>query len=141
MHNNAPTTERFKPAGHNAQELSEIVMPEEVFPPIQRVIDTTFTSDDKTIGYLFRDVKYKRGFVDDVVLSKQLLCDAAGTQLYNTPLEWQQYEQDEEKNLHEWFVASGPLILELCYRLDKENSPLHDEVRSAWKNAFTNPES
>ncbi|HIH23850.1 TPA: hypothetical protein HA251_02340 [Candidatus Woesearchaeota archaeon] len=126
------TSERFKPAGHKAQELSEIVMPEEVFKPIQRVIDTTLEQHDRTIGYLFRDVECKKGYVGDVVLSKELLCDVNGTTMRKTSPDWQKYEEQNTENPQEWLIPSGPLVLELCYRSQFGTTPLSQEVQLSW---------
>jgi len=141
MHNNAPTTERFKPAGHKAQELSEIVMPQEVFPPIQRVIDTTLTGDDKTIGYLFRDVKYKRGFVDDVVLSKWGWLSTGEIERSAQMWSWQYYETNGRLNPLGWIVPSGPLIMELCYRSRFGTASMVEELETRWLEFFTHEES
>jgi len=137
MNNNAPTTERFRPAGHKAQELSEIVMPIETFKPVQRVIDTSLDCNDKTVGYLFRDVECKNGFTDDVVLSKGLLYDTDGKILLKTPPDWQKYENNKNENPLCWVVPSGSLTLELCYRSSIGKLPLHDEVQTSWKKIFT----
>jgi len=120
--------ERFKPAGHKAQELSEIVMPEEVFPPIQRVIDTTLTGDDKTIGYLYRDIEYKKGLFGGVVLSAGVLLDAHNIPYQKNADGWKEYEQNEKDNPLKWFIPSGPLTTEIMYRTRHENSPLGDEA-------------
>ena len=131
--------EHFKPAGHKAQELSEIVLPEETFKPIQRVIDTTIEGEDKTIGYLYHDVEYTPGVIDGFVLSKGVLCDTDRETTYKSTLEWQVYERNDTKNPIKWFVPPGPIILELCYQTQHNHSPLAQEIKASWQKAFNDP--
>ncbi|HIH23860.1 TPA: hypothetical protein HA251_02390 [Candidatus Woesearchaeota archaeon] len=146
------TSERFKPAGHKAQELSEIVLPKETFKPIQRVIDTTLEQDDKTIGYLYHDVEYTPGVVGRVVLSKgflrvtdkelrkntgewQTLCDTDKELRKNTG-EWQKYEKNDIENPLGWFVPSAPVTLELCYRTQQGDTAISREAQRSWRETF-----
>ncbi|HIH23851.1 TPA: hypothetical protein HA251_02345 [Candidatus Woesearchaeota archaeon] len=131
--------ERFRPAGHKAQELSEIVLLKETFKPIQRVIDTTIEGEDKTIGYLYHDVEYKKDCVGSIILSKGLLCGVDGSTRYMKTSGWQTYEGNKKENPQEWFIPSGPLTLELCYRSQLNTTPLSREVQATWHKTF-NPE-
>jgi len=133
-------TDRFRPAGHKAQELSEIVMPVEVFKPIQRVIDTTLERDDKTVGYLFKDVEYVGTHID-VVLSNGYVRDEEETELKSqrllkTPSEWQIHERNPIGNPNRWAVPSLPLILELRYRSLAGDSALAETTRLLWRDVF-----
>ena len=127
--------ERFKPAGHKSIELSEIVMPEEVFKPIQRVIDKSLYTDDKTIGYLFRDIEYKKGVVADVVVTKRLLNAYLNVIEINSE-EWKQYQETPQKNPLGWLPASGPVVMELMYRSIRDKTPLGTEMDGTWKELF-----
>jgi len=120
MHNNAPTTERFKPAGHKAQELSEIVMPEETFKPIQRVVER---KTDKTVGYLFRDVEDKKGRRGDIVFSRGALTDDTGDYLQKDTDDWKKYYNDPKNKLG-WKAITMPLLLEALYRNEKTRSSI-----------------
>jgi len=123
--------ERFKPAGHKAQELSEIVMPEETFPPIQRVIDTTLEQEDKTIGYLFRDVEYRTGLVGDIVLSRGVINDGKGPgRRFHSG--WKRYERSGTSNPLHWITPSAPVILELIYRSGVDLSTIKQEICNSW---------
>jgi len=123
--------ERFKPAGHKAQELSDAVLPDEVFKPIQRVIDTTLEGKDKTIGYLYHDVEYMPGVVGSVVLSKGLLRNADGEIKKNVG-GWQEYNWSETANPFGWFVPSAPVVLELCYQTQQDNTKVSREAQQSW---------
>jgi len=127
--------ERFKPAGHKAQELSEIVMPEEVFKPIQRVIDKSLYTEDKTIGYLFRDIEYKKGVVADVVVTKGLLNAYLNVIEMNSD-EWKKYQETPQQNPLGWLAASGPVVMELMYRSIQDTTPLGIEMDKTWKELF-----
>jgi len=128
--------ERFRPAGHKAQELSEIVLLKETFKPIQRVIDTTIEGEDKTIGYLYHDVEYKKDCVGSIILSKGLLCGVDGSTRYMKTSGWQTYEGNKKENPQEWFIPSGPVTVELCYRLQYDTAPLSQEVQASWHETF-----
>ncbi|HIH23538.1 TPA: hypothetical protein HA251_00735 [Candidatus Woesearchaeota archaeon] len=123
--------EHFKPAGHKAQELSEIVMPKEVFKPIQRVIDTTLEDKDKTIGYLYHDVEYEPGVIGSIVLSRGLLRSAEG-EIKKDINGWQEYERDNTANPLKWFTPSAPVVLELCYRAQHDDTAISREVARLW---------
>jgi len=127
MHNNAPTTERFKPAGHKAQELSEIVLPVEVFPPVQRLIDKKKNSDDKTVGYVFRQIECRAGIIDDIVVSKTWLARQNGSRT-RADYTWKDYEVDKSANPLAWFLPSAPLMLEIVYRAGLETTALVHEL-------------
>ncbi|HIH23854.1 TPA: hypothetical protein HA251_02360 [Candidatus Woesearchaeota archaeon] len=127
--------EHFRPAGHKAQELSEIVMPDELFKPIQRVIDTTLESDDKTIGYLYRDIEYAPGVIDGFVLSKGLLRNV-DEDMRESVVGWQEYETDDTDNPLGWFIPSAQVILELCYRTQHEDTVVSREAQQSWHETF-----
>ncbi|HIH23853.1 TPA: hypothetical protein HA251_02355 [Candidatus Woesearchaeota archaeon] len=133
--------EHFKPAGHKAQDLSDIVLPKETFKPIQRVVKRPnflgklLGKKEQTVGYLYRDVEYKRGYVDDVVLSAGLLGGRRRPLCWAHP-EWKQYEEDEIGNPAGWFVPSGPLIAELCYRTQQDGGPIGNEAQQSWHKTF-----
>ena len=138
MHN---TSERFRPAGHKAQELSEIVLPDEVFKPIQRVVkrprflERLFGREEQTVGYLYRDVEYTPGIVEDIVLSKELLYYPFGP-ILSSRHDWQKYELSEAENPLCWFVPSAPVILELCYRAQHEDTAVSREAQQSWHDTF-----
>ncbi|HIH23855.1 TPA: hypothetical protein HA251_02365 [Candidatus Woesearchaeota archaeon] len=123
--------ERFKPAGHKAQELSAIVMPDEAFKPIQRVIDTTLGQYDKTIGYLYQGIEYTPGVVGDVVLSRGFLCGTNG-EIRTNITEWREYERNDTENPIKWFIPPAPIILELCYRTQHEDTVVSREAQQSW---------
>jgi len=132
--------ERFKPAGHKAQELSEIVLPDETFKPIQRVIDTTIEDEDKTVGYLYHDVEYKKDCVGNIVLSKGLLRGNEGNAIRKSTSGWHEYEGNKKENPQEWLIPSGPLTLELCYRSQSGTTPLSQELQLSWHKTFNHKE-
>jgi len=130
--------EGFRPAGHRAQELSDIVLPDETFKPIQRVVkrpnffERLFGRKEQTVGYLYRDVEYRKGCVGDVVLSAGLLRDKRGNVRYNAKSAWQAYEHDEKENPIEWRIPSGPTTIEMIYRTQRDSGPIQQEVDKTW---------
>jgi len=123
------SSERFKPAGHKAQELSEIVMPEEVFKPIQRVVEK---STEMTIGYLYREIEHRQGEIGDVVLSAGVLLDVHKNARLHNAEGWREYEQNDEENSFKWTMPSGPLTTELIYRTQRENRLVRKEANNTW---------
>ncbi|HIH23859.1 TPA: hypothetical protein HA251_02385 [Candidatus Woesearchaeota archaeon] len=133
------SSERFRPAGHKAQELSDVVLPDEVFKPIQRVVDTTITDKEPTIGYLFRDIEYKGSF-QDIVMSNGFLKYGTGNDgvaFRYERSEWIAYEADRIKNPLGWAVPSGPTATELCYYPMNEKSTIAEEVSALLMSMLT----
>ena len=119
--------EHFKPAGHKAQELSDVVLPDETFKPIQRIVDRTAKTDDHTIGYLFREVELEDSTRTDLVISSSYMLDD-GERINKTLAGWKELEHDRVSNPWGWRLPSGPLVAELYYRSDVETGPLGKEV-------------
>ena len=124
--------ERFRPAGHKAQELSNVVLQEETLKPIQRVIER---ATEKTVGYLYHGIEYRKGMVDDIVLSARLLIDKNGISR-KVPEQWRAYEQDPRQNPIGWTIPSGPTTLDLCYQSSIGHTSIYNKVREQWNNSF-----
>jgi len=129
------TSERFKPAGHRAQDLSEIVLPEEKFPAVRRI---TRRDDQATIGYVFPLVENHDNVVDDVVMSADILRHRHGAPAYRTPERWKEYEKDDKMNRIGWAVPTARLVLELAYRTALSEIPPTGERKSMWHRIFSN---
>lgn len=124
-------SEGFRPVGHKAPTLCDVVLPEETFQPIQRVVDMSITDRDKTIGYLFREVYCMNGKIADIVLSEGILCGGQGRFKLDCD-DWRKYEKDERINPRGWKVMSGPTMMELMYRSSVETTELAQEINDTW---------